>query len=184
MKIGVISDTHGDAASWEIIWERDFSSCDVIIHAGDVLYHGPRNPIKPEYAPAKLAQSINDCSVPILIVQGNCDAYVDSMVLNIPIVNAPLYTQVAGQNFIVHHGHDLKECDVELLVKKYQADFFITGHTHIPILELRNNYCYINPGSSSLPKNESKEATYVIIEDGLVSLKNLEGKVIKKVESL
>ncbi len=44
MKIGVISDTHGDYKSWIKAWNF-LKDSDIILHAGDVLYHGPRNPI-------------------------------------------------------------------------------------------------------------------------------------------
>ena len=42
MKIGVLSDTHGSLFYFEKALEC-LSDCDVLLHAGDVLYHGPRN---------------------------------------------------------------------------------------------------------------------------------------------
>jgi len=42
MKIGIISDTHGCLETWEKVFTAYFQDSDLIIHAGDVLYHGPR----------------------------------------------------------------------------------------------------------------------------------------------
>ena len=41
MKIGVISDTHGSLYFFEMAMSY-LKDCDKIIHAGDILYHGPR----------------------------------------------------------------------------------------------------------------------------------------------
>ena len=54
MKIGIISDTHGHEMAWAHACERFFKGADLIVHAGDVLYHGPRNPMKADYNPAGL----------------------------------------------------------------------------------------------------------------------------------
>ena len=42
MKIGIISDTHGDLVQVEKAL-KILEDCKYIIHCGDVLYHGPRN---------------------------------------------------------------------------------------------------------------------------------------------
>ena len=67
MKIGVISDTHGCRDHWAKAYDKFFKDADLIIHSGDVLYHGPRNPMLEDYNPAELAEKINGCSQPVLI---------------------------------------------------------------------------------------------------------------------
>ena len=59
MKIGVISDTHGCRDHWAKAYDKFFKDADLIIHSGDVLYHGPRNPMLEDYNPAELAEKIN-----------------------------------------------------------------------------------------------------------------------------
>lgn len=86
MKIGVISDTHGDLKAWSKIQETIFHDCKHIIHAGDILYHGPRNPIVEGYNSSELAKEINKLNIPIHIARGNCDADVDQMVIEKPIM--------------------------------------------------------------------------------------------------
>ena len=77
MKIGIISDTHGHEMAWAHACERFFKGADLILHAGDVLYHGPRNPMKADYNPAGLVARINSCDIPVVIAKGNCDSSVD-----------------------------------------------------------------------------------------------------------
>ena len=82
MKIGIISDTHGCHERFSLAFDKYFKDADMIIHAGDVLYHGPRNPMLSNYNPAKLAEKLNSCSMPVVICRGNCDSEVDQMVLD------------------------------------------------------------------------------------------------------
>ena len=74
MKIGIISDTHGCHERFSLAFDKYFKDADMIIHAGDVLYHGPRNPMLSDYNPAKLAEKLNACSMPVVICRGNCDS--------------------------------------------------------------------------------------------------------------
>ena len=55
MKIGVLSDTHGSYIQTKKALEA-LGDCDYLLHLGDVLYHGPRNPVYATYEPAKLAE--------------------------------------------------------------------------------------------------------------------------------
>jgi putative phosphoesterase len=97
MKIGIISDTHGHEMAWQKAYEKQFQDADMILHAGDVLYHGPRNPMKADYNPAGLVQRINTCPVPVIIAKGNCDSSVDASCLELP-VQAP-YAYVVEKDF-------------------------------------------------------------------------------------
>ena len=58
MKIGVMSDTHGSLTYFEKALDV-LSDCDVLIHGGDILYHGPRNDIPEGYNPKGLISKIN-----------------------------------------------------------------------------------------------------------------------------
>ncbi|MDM8129633.1 phosphodiesterase, partial [Paraclostridium benzoelyticum] len=83
MKIGVMSDTHGSLLYFEKALDA-LSECDIILHAGDVLYHGPRNDLPDGYNPKGVISKINELDN-ILIARGNCDADVDQMVIKHPI---------------------------------------------------------------------------------------------------
>ena len=53
--IGFISDTHGGLDSTLKALDV-LSECELIIHLGDVLYHGPRNDLPADYNPRELAE--------------------------------------------------------------------------------------------------------------------------------
>jgi putative phosphoesterase len=150
MKIGLISDTHGDLNSFLEI-EKRLLSYDLIIHTGDILNHGPRNPIPRGYNPGKLADKIRDLNIPFIWVKGNCDSEVDKLATSREFIYPYLFLMYNNTRIIATHGdltfvnEDAKNLDVRI---------FISGHTHIPIIEEKENIIYINPGSTSIPKGK------------------------------
>ena len=105
-KIGILSDTHGSFPAWKRALELFGPEVKTVLHAGDVLYHGPRNSIPGGYTPADLSEAINDFYFDggrVLISTGNCDAPVDMMVLKPefhPIVSATWH----GKKILMMHG--------------------------------------------------------------------------------
>ncbi|MBP2635633.1 MAG: yfcE 2 [Firmicutes bacterium] len=170
MKIGIISDTHGCLDTWNKVFATYFHDADLIIHAGDVLYHGPRNVIPAEYNPKQLAEVLNNCPVPIVTACGNCDAEVDGMVLNLPIQSPYTYLLLNGLRVVVTHGHNLTEEAKQELAQRLKADIFITGHTHIAVLEKHNNTIYVNPGSPGMTKRPDGKNTIAWINDNKVEI--------------
>lgn len=170
MKIGIISDIHGSLTAWEKAWDLYFYDTDLIINCGDILYHGPRNPLPAGHNPAKLAEALNACSVPILCAKGNCDAEIDQMLLNFPIESPYLHCYIDNKRILVHHGHH-PESLAEKVLNDY--DIIISGHTHLPLLEQRGKQLYLNPGSPSLPKTNEKIPTVAIIENGQARIEKL-----------
>lgn len=175
MKIGIVSDTHGCATVWDRLINSYFNDVDYIIHAGDVLYHGPRNPIMPDYNPKELAKLINESSIPIYFARGNCDAEVDQMVLKYPIQSPYLSIREKGLSIMVSHGDKLTQEEILEYTKLYHINLFVTGHTHIPILEKKNNVILLNPGSPSLPKGE-EIPTIALLEDNTISIIDISSK--------
>lgn len=165
MKIGIISDTHGSAEAWQKAYKDFFSNVDLILHAGDHLYHGPRNKLAVDYSPKDLAEKINTCDTTILSVRGNCDSDVDAGVLDIPLVSPYLFTYIEGFRFVVTHG-DVTETDEEKLqlAQKLHADIFISGHTHVAGIKKENGCVFINPGSPSLSKRSDGRQTIAVLD--------------------
>jgi putative phosphoesterase len=64
--------------------------------------------------------------------------------------------------------------------KLSSGDVFIYGHTHIPKAEKLNGVTIINPGSVSLPKENSLNS-YGLLEDGVFYIKDLDGKTFKQI---
>ena len=179
MKIGIISDTHGCARTWEKVYNSYFMGCELIIHAGDILYHGPRNDIPAEYNPKQLTEMLNDCSIPMIVAAGNCDADVDGMVLTMPIQSPYAYIMIEGVPIVVNHGHNLTEQTKQEMAVKFKAALFITGHTHVALLEKHNGIIYLNPGSPAMSKRADKRGTIARLIDHVVEVLDVEtGKVL------
>jgi putative phosphoesterase len=152
VKLGIISDTHGDVAGWRQALAGPFQAVDLILHAGDILYHGPRNPMVAGYAPPILAEAINASPVPIIFARGNCDSPVDQLVLDYPIQAPYARVQIGAVGIWLQHGDELSREQMVEQARRYRVQVGIFGHTHIPELELREGILLFNPGSPSLPK--------------------------------
>ena len=160
MRIGVISDTHGSLEAWEKALKH-FKDCEMILHAGDVLYHGPRNPLPAGYDPAKLASSINNSPVPVFIVRGNCDAEVEEVMLELPILSPYFFSLIDDVKVLLLHGTNYTEEKLAEVGSKYKADLVIFGHIHTPVAKKMGDTVLFNPGSPSLTFNTEKTVGFL-----------------------
>ena len=173
MNIMIASDIHG-SAFWcrRLLEAYDREGCERLLLLGDILYHGPRNPLPEEYAPALVAEMLSARARDILAVRGNCDSDVDQMVLSFPIMaeNAILYA--GGHMIFTTHGHVYNEDNPP---KLHGGDFLLHGHTHVQVLRDHGDYTYVNPGSVSLPKEDSFRG-YMLLSDAGFIWKTLSGE--------
>lgn len=169
MKLGVISDTHGDYINVKKAFDEIFYDVDTIIHAGDILNHGPRNPIPDGYNPVKLADLLNNQPVPVHFAKGNCDSDVDTLMIN-NFIQAPyLFLVFEGIKIVVTHGD--KNLDYLMELADNHADILITGHTHNYTIDKVNKFILLNPGSTSIPKNHPNGTCATIdIENSVISI--------------
>ena len=177
MKWFIASDIHGSAYFCEKLIERyKAEKADKILLLGDVLYHGPRNDLPREYNPKAVIEILNNLKTDILCVRGNCDSEVDQMVLGFPILAD--YCILTHENKIIYatHGHVFNKDNLPPLKK---GDILLHGHTHIPVCEEYEEFTYINPGSVSIPKNDSHHG-YMIFENGTFYWKDLDGNIVKE----
>ncbi|MGB9840632.1 phosphodiesterase [Thermovenabulum sp.] len=175
MKIGLISDTHGSAEAFLKAFDI-IKDCDLIVHSGDVLYHGPRNPLPAGYDPQRLARLLNECNKPIVAACGNCDADIDQLLLRFPLQNSYALIYTYAKKIVAIHGHDKPLEDWLSLCNDWGVDFLIAGHTHVKTIEKIGNVMLINPGSTSLPK-DGIPSCGIILED-VVKLYNIESKEV------
>lgn len=174
MKILVAGDIHGSSYYCRLLVNYfNKTGADLLLLTGDVLYHGPRNDLPKDYSPKITAELLNGISDKILCVKGNCEAEVDNLLLDFAISqNAYLY---GGKKIFVCHGHNNPE-------KLSGADVLINGHTHVPTFK-KDGYTLINPGSVSIPKENSPHSCAVLCED-TVTFIDLETEQPYKTESL
>ena len=62
-----------------------------------------------------------------------------------------------------------------------EGDLFLQGHTHVPMNEVKNGIRCMNPGSVSLPKQDSWRG-YMILETNQAVWKELDGTIREMVE--
>ena len=176
MRVYVVSDTHGSVTSWRKIIDITGES-DLFFHLGDVLYHGPRNPIPEGYDPKTLAEELKKFRMDY--VRGNCDADVDVMVLGLAEMPKVAEESIEGWKIVMIHGEDLED-EFEFL-RSRNAQVLLRGHTHIPKMEIESGMMVLNPGSPSLPKG-GFPPTFAILDIEKEVLRarivDLEGKTV------
>jgi len=177
MRIGVISDTHGSVSAWQQAYTGYLAQADFIIHCGDLLYHGPRNPLPEGYNPAALSAILNALEKPVLFVRGNCDTEVDQMVLDYPLEAPYAHLFTERWRILVHHGHQ----NMFPAKTKNFYNLIISGHTHLPGIKKENGLVYLNPGSPALPKNDGKTPTIALIDEEAIVILNINtGETIQR----
>jgi putative phosphoesterase len=175
-KFIIASDIHGDAeTAARLVEQYKKSEAERLILLGDILYHGPRNDLPSGYAPKKVIEILNGIKDEILTVRGNCDTEVDQMVLDFPILGEYAVIPVGDNLLYATHGHNFNESHLPPLMK---GDILLHGHTHVPKCVEHEEYIYMNPGSVSIPK-ENSEHSYMTFEDTEFLWKNLDGEVYK-----
>ena len=121
-KIGIISDTHGLIRKSVL---KSFKDVDLIVHAGDVG--------KPEVL--ETLQNI----AKVYPVRGNVDGgkWTDSLPLTDVVQVGQIYLYVL---------HDLDSLDLDPATAGFNV--VISGHSHIPKIEKKDDILFLNPGSA------------------------------------
>lgn len=178
MEIGVVSDTHGRIDVWRKI-EDIFTGVDMIIHAGDILYHPPRLGWTEGYDIPAMTEALNESPTPLVIAKGNCDAEVYEELLNMPVQSPYAFVEAGSLRIVVNHGHLLARDQMVTLGKRYNADIFVFGHTHVPLLEKADSLILLNPGSPSIPKfeiNGQPTGTIAHVTESIIRIISIEYK--------
>ena len=173
MRLMIASDIHGSAKWCEQLleaWQRE--KPDRLVLLGDLLYHGPRNDLPEGYVPKEVIAMLNDIAPHLLCVRGNCEAEVDQMVLSFPVMADYSVLLVDGHSIYVTHGHVHNEDNPPPL---QFGDILLCGHTHIPCCHRHEDFIYVNPGSVSIPKQNTPHS-YIMLEDGRMVWKDLDGR--------
>lgn len=160
MKIGVISDTHIPFFSSHIPSEvrNSFSSCDLIVHAGDIVEAGALDELK------GIAET--------RAVQGNMDS--DELKSSLP---DSIVFEFSGKKIGVVHGKGSGKTVLDWVKGFFseRLDIVIFGHSHTCFNEKIGNTLYFNPGSAT-DTIFSRRRTYGLI---YVEGENMRGEIIE-----
>lgn len=167
MKFVIASDIHGSAYYCrKLVDVIEKENPDRIILLGDLLYHGPRNALPKDYNPACVAEMLNALAEKIVAVRGNCDAEVDQMVLSFPCMADYALVDAGDVRLYCTHGH------LPLPAALPAGTVVLSGHTHVKVDDLKDGIRCINPGSVSIPKDESRSC--MILDGGEFTTVSLE----------
>ena len=157
MRILFLSDIHGVPSTLErALASADALGYDRIALLGDLLYHGPRNGVPSFYDPEKVAKILNGLKDKIVAVRGNCDAEVDELLFEFPMMAYYALMDAGSETFFLTHGHLWNEFR---LPPVGIGTVLAHGHTHVPELKILDCGLKIfNPGSVALPKGGSSRS--------------------------
>lgn len=169
MKLVIASDIHG-SATWcaEVLRVVDEVAPDKLLLLGDLLYHGPRNPLPDGHAPAEVAAMLNPLADRIVAVRGNCDAEIDQVMLDFPCMADYAWIIDGTNQLYCTHGH---LWDPDNLPPLPAGAAFVYGHFHVKRNDVVGDVRLFNPGSAALPKDGSHSVG--IYADGAFSFRKL-----------
>lgn len=176
MKLMIASDLHGSAYFGKKLLDAfRAEQPEKLLLLGDLLYHGPRNALPREYDCMTVAGMLNGLKNWILAVRGNCDCEVDQMVLEFPVLGDYALLEWEGLTLYATHGHVWNE---DHLPPMARGTVLLNGHFHVPACRDHDAYLYLNPGSTSIPK-EGSVGSYMTLEGRTFTWKDLDGKAYK-----
>ena len=170
MKLMIASDLHGSDHYAGLLFRRlEEEAPERLVLLGDLLYHGPRNDLPHSYDTKKCAERLNALTPPPIAIRGNCDGEVDQMVLSFPMLEDFAVLFADGYSLFLTHGHHLEEAKAHL----HEGDVLLYGHTHVPDFTRTDGVTLVNPGSVSIPKNNSPHS-YLVFDGGALGWKDVE----------
>lgn len=144
MRILIVSDTHRHEENLEIVLKRE-KNLDMLIHLGDS--EGSEDFIR----------TIAEC--PCYIVKGNNDYFSD--------LNRDIKMTIGKYRVLLTHGHRYYvSLGTETIISEGRAqdmDIVMFGHTHRPLIDVREDITVLNPGSLSYPRQEGRIPTYIMM---------------------
>ena len=147
MRILIVSDTHGRHGNLDAALEKE-GKIDMVLHLGDIEDE--------EYYFEAIAEW------PYHIVSGNND-YFSRLPKEKEI-------QIGKYKIWMTHGHNyyvsMNTQRIRDAARARSVDIVMFGHTHRPYLDVTEKPIVLNPGSISYPRQEGRQASYIIMEIG------------------
>ena len=173
MKLVIASDLHGSSYYAEKIKDIFLKEHgDMLVLLGDIYYHGPRNPFPKDYAPMQVAETLNSLKDKLLVIKGNCDSEVDTLISEFDFTE---FSQICvdGLKITLTHGHKFNKDNMPTNA----GDVMCYGHFHTGFIDKVGDTVVANAGSLSLPKDGTAHS-YLTIENNTITLKDIDGNII------
>lgn len=167
MKIMCISDIHGNIECLNRAIERfRVENAEKLLILGDFssYYHSSSD--------FEVAEILNSMAGSIIAVKGNCDnSSIDSLFhFGLGYLKT---IDINGIKVTLTHGHIYNRNSLP----ENCGEIFLSGHTHVGIIEKIGDRIVANPGSISKPRGGTKKS-YLIIDEENVILKTLTGEIL------
>ena len=146
MRIGIVSDSHGDVRVFnDMLAVPGAVEAELWLHAGDFA---------PDADDLELLSGRR-----VVRVLGNCDLFVDG-------VYDETVVEVAGHRIFLTHGHLFNvRFDTAMLAEAAReagADIAVYGHTHVALAE-QGDVTVLNPGSIARPRDD-RRGSFMLVE--------------------
>ena len=171
MKVMCISDIHGNVECLNKAIERyKEENADKLIILGDFSgYYFSSTDFE-------VSEILNDMAGSIIAVKGNCDSFETDNLFNFDLGYLKTI-DVNGTKVTLTHGHMYDRNNLP----ENCGQIFLSGHTHVGNIEKINGKIIVNPGSISKPRGGTRKS-YIIIDEEYITLKSLDGEIIKKIK--
>ena len=175
MKFIIASDIHGSAYYAEKLLNiLQSEKADKLVLLGDIYNHGPRNALPKDYSPMKVSQLLNSIVDKLIVIKGNCDSQVDTLISDFSFIAEMIITSLDKSVYLTH-GHIYNKDNLP----KVKVDALVYGHFHTGFIQKIDGLTVANAGSISLPKNQTPHSYLVLSNDELI-LKDDLGNIICK----
>lgn len=170
MKVMCISDIHGNIECLNRAVDRfREENAEKLLILGDFssYYHSSSD--------FEVAEILNNMAGSTIAVKGNCDnSSIDSLFhFGLGYLKT---IDINGIKVTLTHGHIYNRNNLP----ENCGDIFLSGHTHVGMIEKIEDKIIANPGSISKPRGGTKKS-YLTIDEEKVELKTLGGELIKSV---
>jgi len=189
VKLGLISDVHGDPVALELAWAHlTVLGADRIVCAGDVVGYGP--------LPDRVVSFLETHQ--IASVRGNHDRWALERGLGVPdefggglpsketlayLATLPFDLPVAGSGRVGVVVHGSVNDDMEFVTREkhpphvlrgwledLRADFLVVGHTHRPMWYRCESGLVVNPGSVLSAPRATTSRTFALLDLGTLDV--------------
>lgn len=121
----------------------------------------------------EVAKILNSYKDKIIAIRGNCDAQVDETISEFKFQDFEEIL-INDLEFFFTHGHIYNSSNIPRF-----SDVIVHGHTHVGMIEEIEGKIFLNPGSISIPRNNTNHS-YATIDDKEMILKDISGEELKK----